>query len=272
MAKIFKDKAKAESRELNKLIGNQGQYPFLVGLEPMAELLDKLSLMDNSALFNNINTYNDQILDLKEDVLDPIRKFWNGEQKQIFDRVIKFLNGDQSNFDYIDKDEIDVLRSVQKNPTPYAGNQIKSAKEAMEKLVEKVSQKVNAEKEQTLAKVYAAKEQIKLRRRFDELDESKQEKVLKPFDDMATKVKEQRYISTLKQYENQVDQIAADQLTEYERLVRPDKPEVQYITLHNVKIVYSKTELRNTDDIDEYLEKLKEEMVRHIEQNRRIKL
>ncbi|MFZ1703560.1 MAG: BREX system P-loop protein BrxC [Saprospiraceae bacterium] len=272
VAKIFKEKAKAETRELNKLIGNQGQYPFLVALEPLTELLEKLSLMDNSALFNNVKTHSDELLDLKEDVLDPIRRFWNGEQKQIFDRVIQFLNGDQSNFEYIDKDEIDVLKAVQKDPKPYAGNQIKMAKDAIEKLVEKVTQQINAEKEITLAKVYGAVDQIKLRKGFDELDEQKQLKVLQPFEELVTKVKEQRYISTIRQYEHKVEQIAADQLTEYERLLRPDQPEIQYITLQNVKILFGKSELINNADIDEYLEKLKEEMVRHIEQNRRIKL
>jgi hypothetical protein len=39
-----------------------------------------------------------------------------------------------------------------------------------------------------------------------------------------------------------------------------------------VKIRFHRTELTSEAEVEEYIQKLKEEMVRHIQQNRRIKL
>jgi hypothetical protein len=85
-------------------------------------------------------------------------------------------------------------------------------------------------------------------------------------------VKDQRYISTLRQYASKVPDIVAEQLTVYQKLLRPDKPEIQYVPIKNVKILFNRSELSNESEVDEYIQKFKEEMVRHIQQNRRIKL
>lgn len=272
VANKFKEKAKEESRSLYQLIGNKSQYPFLESLESIAEQLDKLSGMEYGAVINRVKEFENDLLDQKEDILDPIRKFWNGEQKKIFDRINLFLNGDQSNFEYVEDVELKKLKDIQNNPTPFKGNIIKEAKYAMDALTKKVAAKIEMEKQKALALIEEAKSQVTNREDFSELEEEKRQKVTAPFEELKGKVKEQRYISTLRQYENRVPDIAAEQLTVYQRLLRPDKPEIQYVPIKNVKILFSKSELTSEAEIEAYISKLKEEMIRHIQQNRRIKL
>jgi hypothetical protein len=272
VANAFKAKARTEARALYQLIGNQGQYPFLKSLEPIAESLDRLSQMEYGVVINQVKDFEDELLDLKEDVLDPIRKFWNGEQKKIFDRINQFLNGDQSNFEYVEDQEIKILRDIKHHPRPYLGNTIREAKEAMDTLSKKVMAQIEAEKQKTLQKIQEAKTQITTQEAFLDLDEGKQGKVIQPLDQLTNRVKDQRYISTLRQYASQVPDIVAEQLTVYQKLLRPDKPEIQYVPVKNVKIRFHRTELTSEAEVEEYIQKLKEEMVRHIQQNRRIKL
>lgn len=271
VANKFKERAKKEVRELHQLIGNKSQYPFLDSLTPITETLERLADMEYNVLLLKMAEFEDRLLDQKEAVLDPIRKFWNGEQKKIFDRINLFLQGDQSNFEYVDDAELQVLRNIRNNPKPYEGNSVREAKEAMEALQKKVMAKIEAEKEQALLKIAEGRDQIVTQDDFTALETAKQQKVTAPLDQLSDRVQEQRYIATLRQYANRVPDIVAEQLTELQKYANPDKV-VEYVPLRNVKILFSKMELSTETDVDEYLRKLKEEMIRHISQNRRIKL
>jgi len=271
VANHFKERAKKEVRELHQLIGNKALYPFLENISPIADTLDRLAGMEYSALLNQLPEFEDDLLDQKEAVLDPIRKFWNGEQKKIFDRINQFLNGDQSNFDYVDNSELQVLREIRNHPKPYEGNAIKEAKEAMDGLSKKVTTQIEAEKKHTLQKIAEAREQILTQTDFSKLEEPKQRKVTAPFDELNERVNDQRYIATLRQYANQVPDMVAEQLTVYQKLVNPEE-KIEYVPLRNVRIPFNKTELSTETDVEEYLQKMKEEMLRHLQQNRRIKL
>ncbi|MBK8706788.1 MAG: hypothetical protein IPN33_26560 [Saprospiraceae bacterium] len=271
IANHFKERAKKEVRELHQLIGNKAQYPFLENLEDIANTLDRLAGMDYSVLLNNLPEFEDNLLDQKEAVLDPIRKFWNGEQKKIFDRINTFLNGDQSNFDFVDAAELQVLRNIRNNAKPYEGNAIREAKEAMEALTKKVQEQIEAEKEKTLHKIAEGRDQIVTQDDFTKLEPAKQQKVTAPMDQLSDKVKEQRYIATLRQYANQVPDMVAEQLTALQKLVHPDE-QILYVPVRNVKIHFNKTELSTVADVDEYLRIMREEMLMYLQQNRRIKL
>jgi predicted transcriptional regulator len=271
VANQFKERAKKEVRELHQLIGNQAQYPFLEGLRGIADTLERLADMDYSVLLKELPAFEDALLDQKEAVLDPIRKFWNGEQKKIFDRINTFLNGDQSNFDYVDAAELQALRSVRQHPKPYEGNAIKEAREAMEALQHKVTAAIEAEKERTLYRIAEGKNQVVTQPDFFEIEEAMQQKVIAPLDELAERVGRQRYIATLRQYANHVPDMVAEQLTKLQKFVNPEE-QIQYVTIRSVQIRFSKAELVSPDDVDEYLRQLKDEMLRHLQHNRRIKL
>lgn len=271
VAKAFKEKAKAEARALYQLTYNQGKYPFLKSLEPIAETLEQLSTMEYGVVINKISEFENELLDQKEDILDPIRKFWNGEQKKIFDRINQFLDGDQSNFEYVDDAEIQLLKDIRNHPKPFVGNAIKDAKEAMDTLLKKVTAQIEAEKSKTLSLVKKVKEQLVERGDFKNLEEEKQQKISLPFDQLMDRTKGQRYISTLRQYGTQVQDLVTDQLNEIQKLnSTAEEPAVEYIKRSNVNITFSKSELATVREVEEYTTKLKEEMLRHINENRRI--
>jgi hypothetical protein len=51
-----------------------------------------------------------------------------------------------------------------------------------------------------------------------------------------------------------------------------NEPKIQYIKQSNVRVSFSKTELKTEEDVEEYVEALKEELLRQIKENRRITL
>lgn len=272
IATAFKEKAQAKSRELLRLLGQKDQYPFLNQLEPLANTLDRLAGMDYHVLIRELAGFEDELLDQKEGILDPLLIFWRGDQKRIFDQINDFLNGDQSNFEYVDSAELEQLRALRQDPQPYRGNTMREAKAAMEALKKKVLDRIDAEKNNALAAIEKGKSELTGQPDFSALNEEQQARVLRPLEDMTRRVKEQRYIATLRQFGNQVNDRVAEQLGEYQRLLQPDEPVVEYITIKNVHLKDKPSELRTEADVDTYLEQLKAELLRHLHENRRIKL
>lgn len=277
IANTFKNKCKNEARELNQLIGNKSNYPFLSSLEPLRDLVEQLSDMDYNLIITNVNDYENELLDHKEGVLDPIRKFWNGEQKKIFDSINTYLTGDQSNFEYIDSLELAVLQQVHKNPEPFTGSTMKDAKEAMESLREKLSAKIEEERKETLDAVKSNIAKIEEREDFKKLEDAQKRDVLNTLNDMIAKTYSQRYIAQLRQYRVEAHNYYTNGLNRIQELLTPkdmevDEPKVHYIKQSNIRISFDKSELKSTEDVEEYVEALKVELLRQIKENRRITL
>lgn len=277
IANAFKEKCKKEARELNQLIGNKANYPFLGSLENLTELLEKISEMDYNMVITNVSDFENELLDQKEDTLDPIRKFWNGDQKKIFDSINVYLNGDQSNFEYVDDAELNLLREVHKNTKPFAGNTMKDAKEAMEKLQQKLLEKIEEERKETLVLVKDNISQIEARDDFQKLDDTKKRDVLNTLNDMIAKTYGQRYVAQLRQYRVEANNNFTSALNRIQDLLVPtnsvvNEPKIQYIKQSNLYVGFSKTELTTEEDVVEYVYALKEELLRQIKENRRITL
>ena len=116
----------------------------------MAENLKRWKDRETTWFITNLKDYEDELLDTKEDLLDPIRRFMNGEQKNIYDEVRNILSADTSNFIYVDGNELDVMNQLVQDKKPYSGNSIKEAKQAKDKFLEKLLKSLEVEKEKTL--------------------------------------------------------------------------------------------------------------------------
>lgn len=272
IALSFKEKAQTTARDLQRLIGQQGQYPFLSSLEPLSYTLDRLGGMDYNVLIRKLNEFEDELLDQKENILDPLLAFWHGDQKRIFDQVNEFLNGDQSNFEYVDSAELEQLRSLHQAPQPYRGNAMREAKVAMDALKSKVLSRIQEERERTLSAISEAQDQIARKSDFTELEEQQKDLIMQPLQMLAKRVKDQRYISTLREFQNLIQDKVAESLETYQRLLRPDEPEIRYIKKDNLVIPFTARELANAEDVEAYTQKLKAEMMKHIHNNVRILL
>lgn len=279
VAQKFKDKAIEEERSIRSLLAQSQQYPFVKQLAGLADLFKKLGDMDYATLLTTIKNYEDELLDAKEQKLDPIRQFWNSEQRKIYDRVNTFQTGNQANFDYIDTSEKHVLSLVQESETPYAGNLMKQAKEAMDALTEKLKSKLDEERTETVneakQKIFQVQQQVE----FVKLAPGQQDEVLKPFNDIIAKTKDQNFIANLQVDRNRLSNILTDQLNALGRLgvksnPSASKPKEQFINVRNVEkqVHIGKDQLDSEVDVDDYIKALKEVMMEQIKQNRKITL
>lgn len=284
VALAFKDKMNEEFVWLNQTLSSKDNYPFLAELLPVIQFIAKLTKKEYSYYLTNLKEFEDELLDYKEGIIDPIKRFWNGEQKKIFDSIRAFFSGNQSNLEYIASEELTILKDVIQHPKPYEGNIIKDAKAAKDALTAKVLKQIDEEKELTKTETEKVINRIKDHDDFKKLNELHQLQIIRRFEDELKKLKDQRFIANLRETRSMVKgRLLEQQLNEMVRLSIPkvtekeidvvnDEPIVHYQRLNTVRFDFSKSELRTIEDVEKYVEKLKENLIKLIEQNKRITL
>ncbi|MBB6610495.1 BREX system P-loop protein BrxC [Pontibacter sp. Tf4] len=293
VALAFRNKLNNELTFVRDLVAQRNSYPFTASLETLRDTLDKLAKKELNYFLLNLKDFEDELLDTKEDLLDPIKRFWNSDQKKIYDEIKVFLNGDQSNFEHIEGDELQTLRTVYADRKPYVGTGIRDAKAAMEALSKKVLSKLEEEKEKAVETVEQHKEQLSANADFLKLTERQQESILKPLDEVIYKIKGNRYISNIRQYALGTNDLKVRLLNEIQNLLpKPapvpvpggngqsgggagndvqDRP-VVYVRRANVEVKFKKGTLETAQDVDDYVNTIREAYLKQIQENKRITL
>ena len=282
VANAFKNKLKEMHLELNQLMARKRELPFLSSLEEFKDKLERLSNKEYSYFLSNLKDFEDNLLGSKENLLDPIKRFMNGDQVKIYEGIRAVTNGDTSNLTYIEGDEFAILKALLDNPKPYLGNQIKEAKSAQDELTRKVQERIAEEKSKAIAAIEHAINDLKSKEEFNTLDAIKQNKITQPFQEEITKVQNQRYIAIIREVKSKtLDFLLPKQLNEMIRLTTPipagggdevNEPTPHYIRKTSIKVDFSKTELRTEEDVNEYIEALRKSLLEQIKQTRRISL
>ena len=281
VANAFKIKLSDEYIKLSQLLVSKENYPFLAELAPVVDFIEKLTKKEYTYYLTRIKEFEDQLLDYKEDVIDPIKRFWHGEQKNIYDSIKRFFTGNQSNLEYIESEELNMLDDVMKHPKPYKGDVIKDAKAAKDILTTKVLSFIDDERKLTQTAIEESIDRIQNHDDFGKLDDTKQMQVLYPFNGELTKLPEQRFIANLRETRSKVKgTLLEKQLNELIRLATPvlvvgedpPPPKIHYQNLKNVKVPFSKSELRTVEDVEKYVEALKAKLSELINENNRISL
>lgn len=281
VASSFKDKLKDMHSYLNELIAMQGNLPFVTSLVGFRDKLSKLGNKEYAYFLTNIKDFEDDLLDTKENVLDPIKRFINGDQVKIYEAVRGFVKGDLSNLDYVHGDEFVTLKALLDNPTPYSGNAIKEAKISQDALSKKVIDKIAEEKANAIIAVQSLVDDIKTKEEFISLNPSDQNKIVAPFKLEIGLIETQRYIGNIRNTKATVqDQLYPKQLNEMMRLSKPEidggnvlnEPIPHYIRRTAIKVNFEKSELRSEEDVDMYIEALKKALLEQIKENRRISI
>lgn len=269
----FKDKLSGLLQEVNGLIQNSNNYPFLKLLEPIQEKLRSWSGKDYTYFLLSRQEFEDALLDAKEDLLDPIRKFMNGDQKKIYDDIRLIVNSDTTNLSFVDGNEMEQLRVVLNHEKPFLGTLIRDAKSTMDTLKEKIQSKIKEEKELATDRVKTVITHFESKSEFTQLDDTQKDDLLSPLKSALKEIRDERFISNIRNIaQNVQDQIEPRQLTRLQRLTSVGEEQFEYIKASGIHISYDKRELKTNEEVDEYIETLREKYKEQISKNRRISL
>jgi len=294
--------------KLTPLAAQVTQYPFMEALTPAINQLKELTGKPYTWYLIELARQRDALLDLKEEVIDPIRKFMSGPQKEIFDDARKFVQAQEPNFSYLtgtDSEDsalheptpkeriIDGLLEVLRDPNCFKGNHMQQIKTEVESLQVQVKTQIAAEITKAKEDVALLKERLCGMAEFGNLDEEQQELITRPFDEFGTVIERQKLIAVIRDsfrrfeegdYYHQLSQMTT--WTQSMPSTKPTpgtggktptkegnpEPQVEYIPSRSLRITYEKAWLADEGDVDHYLESLREALLEEIHKGKRIQI
>jgi hypothetical protein len=282
ISRLLKQRLVKEYADINELFALRIRFKFL---EVLGEPLSRIKLAsekEHPYFFTAVDNYSNDLLDDKENVVGLIKSFMTGQQKEIFENVLFYLESDNANFNYIEKEGIEKLQMVKESPAPYKGTMMKEAKETLEKIKKETLKKIEEERKKGIEIINELTEHLKAFPEFKKISKADQGDLLKPLIVVQEKIKAERFIGNIRVI---ISQMKDD---EYPRIIErmiswanpapPEagdetpKPRITYVTKDSVKVDYKKPALETKEDVEEYVNALKAKYLKIINDNKRISL
>ena len=260
--------------ELRELAAQKMQYPFLDTLAQPIQTLSELTGKDYAYYFNELPSREDELLNMKEDLLDPVRRFMSGSNREIYDDVRQFMQMQQSNFAAVGEGKLAELQAILTAPNSFKGNQMRDAKRLMDSLKSEVETQLKAQKDEALRKISDLQGRMQAMQEYGELDASQQTEIEQSFSYVTEQIKRQNLISGVRDQAAQYETHGySDLLTKISIWTKPtpeDKP-IEYVSQRQLDLRFERPYLADEADVEAYLAALKEAMLAAIKTNKRIR-
>lgn len=278
--------------QLEPLVSQSAQYPFLAMLKPALEKLKELSGKPYTWYLTELVRQEDVLLDLKEETLDPIRKFMSGPQKDIYEAARKFIETQETNFAYIESDEPRRIQDAMTDPECFKGNRIQQMKTLLDSLKQKVSDQIGQEISKAKEAIVSLKCRIQAMGEFTALTEDRKKQLLEPFDVIIQTIELQSLIAVIRDTERRFEEdeyqriqtkmcswaepapVIVPQKNKPGKSVEIDPPEikVEYVTIRSIQVSFNKAQLADEADVDSYLNNMRETLLKEIADGKRIQI
>ena len=277
--------------QLNLLVAQAGQYPFLNTLSPVVEKLGAIAGKPYTWYLTELLRQEDELLELKEQLIDPIRKFMSGPQKDIYSQAKAFVQNQEPNFIYVKGDEDSEIRLVLNDPICFKGTRIQQLKIKLDELKEKVDQKVQEIRTQAIETLSAMQSNMQSVEEYKKLHEAKAAELDASYKELIDRISQQRLIAvindSMRYFEEQGYQKLLTKMVEMATPIpkkgsdstgggdngyQVSEPGVEYISTRKIRVSFDKAWLANESEVDQYLQKLREALLKEIEEGKRIQI
>ena len=281
--------------DLSTLMDQAAQYPFLNALAPVLEKLEKLSGKPYTWYLTEFAQDQDALLEIKEEVIDPIRKFMGGPQKGIYKDASELIKSQQANFAYIEGDEAGQVTSALADPDCFKGNRMQQLKAQVDSLRGKVNAQIKAERAKAVQTLTSSKDRLHATAEFGRLNNEQQEQITSSFSETAANIEDQELIAvirdTLRRFE---DLDYPGLLTRMTAWAQPEsgngaggttpaegeapapgsakEPPVEYISSRAVEVTFDKSWLADEEDVDSYLKSMRKALLEAIQNGKRVQI
>jgi hypothetical protein len=273
----FQNRLRRELTELDGILDLQPQYPFLSALEKPRAEVSKLVEREYTFYLKEQASFEDSLMEAKEDLLDSVKEFINGGKKTVYDSIAAFMNSNRDNLKEIEGTEAEELDALLVSSRPFAGSLIQSAKIAKDALEKKVLAALTAAREDALSRLGSLERKLESYGEFKSLGALELKEVTAPFQTQRERIESTETIPVIRDAINsfsshgftgqvkKMGELAAKQSGD-----DAAKPPAQYAESFNIKPEFAKPCLVDEADVDAYLAGWKEVAMKEIKAGKRI--
>jgi hypothetical protein len=271
-----------------KGLATGSRYPFIEQLDEPIQMLD--DMCDHPAeWFITDFPGADQLLDAKDNVIDPIKQFFNGAQRGIYDNATSFMQANQSNIGYLHAGASDAVALLLDDPQVFRGAKINQLGTAVIALEEWIATVVDDQRAEAIEEINARWEQVPASKAFLDASENAQRSVTSKAQAVIDRVRSEAQIPVIRNiaatftdttYPEILDELAAA-APEPPVIPGPDEksilppapaPPKQTIAIKRLALPGAGEVLENAEDVERYLGQLRQTLLATINDNKRITL
>jgi hypothetical protein len=268
------------------------RYPFLTVLAKVQDALRDVTGKPYGWYLQDLPGRQDALLDVKETILDPIRRFFGGSQKAIFDEAQTYLAAQEENFTYVGRDKANAIRDVLADPNCFKGNAIQHMKGDLDALKREVDASVLAERSAAIADIADQRDKLHALPDYGTLPEAERRGIDATIEGASAAIANAPLIAVIR------DRVSGFRSTTYPSLLRrvtvpparptPSPPATgggvreppssgpaygpEYVAATSLRVAYPKAYLADEQDVDDYLGTTRETWIKLIRAGKRISI
>ena len=276
--------------QLSSLSAQSDLYPFLHGLSPVLERLRKIEGKRHTWYLTELAEHKGSLLGFKEGMIDPVRKFMSGPQKEIYSQAKSFLQTQEPNFHYIEGNYVSQIQSILDDPGCFKGDRIQQLKNDLDSLKPLIDQRVKQVRSEAIDTLTLMQSRMQSMNEYKKLPDEQREELNTPYGELIEHISQQQIIAVIN------DQIRLFEDQRYQKVLNKmvdlstskdaggqgdqanydesqvTEPRQEYINAKNVTVNYDKAWLANEAEVDQYLHKLRAALIKEIEEGKRIQI
>ncbi|WP_314191899.1 BREX system P-loop protein BrxC [uncultured Arthrobacter sp.] len=278
LARHGSEKLEAKLGELRALVSGS-KYPFVDQLAAPIALLEQVTGKSDDWYLTDFNL-GDDLLDAKENVIDPIQSFLGGGQKVIYDEAVVLLTSNTNNLGYLPPESDADVRRLLDDPNAFRGNRMTQLKQAAAALGTQIEDMLATYRRTIIQDVEGRKSEILGSAYFRNATGEAQQRVTRTIDQVITRLGNERQIALIREqgngfeertYPDLLDQLASSAPT----TGGTDSPEPtprQTVSVKRITVPGVHGVLENEDDVDRYLDALRGALLNTLNDGKRIAL
>ena len=271
LARFGKDKLAAKRDELNALVGSS-RYPFVGQLSAVVSLLDQVVGKPVDWYLSDFDKA-DELIEAKEDLVDPIKSFLNGQQAKIFDEADALLKANTGNLGYLPAGSTDTVEALLADPNAFRGNKMNQLKVAVDALRGLIESKVSESRAAVRSGIESKLASLLEEPIYISATAEAQKSVTRRVDIVFASLDGERLVAVMEQtgahfvsttYPALVDELA--------KSANPSVPVKPSVALSAIKVPSGPAFIQSETDLDLYLTALRAALVETLNDGKRITL
>ena len=269
-------------QELTAVFQQSSTFPFVSVLSESLQQLKELGGKSTKYFFTEFEVTADDLLDLKEDTLDPMRVFMSGPASKLYAEARTFLADQKANLLHVADPAQAQLKAILDDPRCYVSDGIQEAKGLLLSLQKQVQAKVKAELAEAEKQIQELENRIKSIAGYNDLNDEQKSKVAATFEQVVAEVKRQPLVAVVRDSVDRFKEDAYPQLlSSVEKWLQPDSDSsggvgpvvtVVYVAAKDIHVEFDKPWLDGEEDVDRYQQSQKAAMMEEIKNGKRIQI
>ncbi|TGQ80136.1 BREX system P-loop protein BrxC [Mesorhizobium sp. M8A.F.Ca.ET.207.01.1.1] len=282
-------------QEIQGYLARKDRYPFLAALEPALESVRHAAGKPYGWYVTDLPKQADSLLDMKEDVLDPVRKFMKGQQRTIYDEARRFLSEQEANLAYAGDIEAREIRRVIDDPACFRNSNILQLKVGLDRTRGIVEDRLGLERTAAIREIEELVSKLKGLPQLIALSESERQRILSEAEaglaplrtatfiavvrERAGDFRTRLYPELLARATSPSKHVAARSAEDDDRGAAKGfengpganiEPPVTFISHTSLSVPFDKAFIETEADVDSFLESMRKSLLAEIRSGKRI--